>query len=56
MMSFKTKRNDNKDLKDRNKKKKSGRLDVEDSDHEQPLESKPTLKVQRNGDVFTIKV
>lgn len=49
--------------KDRNKKKKKrgnrpGGTDGAggDSEPEEPLQPKPTLKVQRKGDVFTIQV
>ena len=43
------------------KKKKKGRtagadMGGGDSEPDEPLEPKPTLKVQRKGDVFTIQV
>ncbi|CAK1596624.1 unnamed protein product [Parnassius mnemosyne] len=60
MMTFKcTKGGQDKD-KSKKKKKKGKRLGTDtgggDSEPDEPLEPKPTLKVHRKGDVFTIQV
>ncbi|KAM3960486.1 uncharacterized protein ACR2FA_005394 [Aphomia sociella] len=60
MMTFKCQRGGPDKDKNKKKKKKGSRPGADlgggDSEPEEPLEPKPTLKVQRKGDVFTIQV
>lgn len=57
LMTFKCARNGpDKDKKKKKKKKKGVAAAAGDSEPDEPLEPKPTLKVQRKGDVFTIQV
>lgn len=60
MMTFKCPRGGQDKDKSKKKKKKGRTAGADmgggDSEPDEPLEPKPTLKVQRKGDVFTIQV